>query len=77
MILMRIRLPLPDSEDYRRLDPSTYDDQFYQEEGLLREFTINLPNDEDMGVHNEEHEAEGMEEDNPQDKVEEVQNQQD
>jgi hypothetical protein len=64
-------------EDYHRLDPSTYDGKFYQEEGLPGKFTINLPTDEDMGVDDAKHVDEGMEEDNPQDEVEEVQNQQD
>jgi hypothetical protein len=64
-------------EDYHRLDPSTYDGKFYQEEGLPGKFTINLPTDEDMGVDDAKHVDEGMEEDNRQDEVEEVQNQQD
>ena len=65
------RPPLPNKEDYRRLDPSTYDGEFYQEEGLPGQFTINLPADDDMVVH-EEDEAAGMEEDTTQDEVEEV-----
>ena len=56
------RAPMPNSEDYRRLDPSTSDDEFYQEVGLPGIFTINLPTDDDM-EYVEEDEAAGMEED--------------
>ena len=68
---------MPNSEDYRRIDPSTYDGEFYQEEGLPGKFTINLPFDEDMVVDGEEDKAAGMEEDTAQDEVEVVDNQQD
>jgi hypothetical protein len=68
---------LPNSDDYRRLDPKTYDGEFFQEEGLPGRFTINLPSDEDMVLDGEEDEVAGMEEDTAQDEVEEVQNQQD
>jgi hypothetical protein len=68
---------LPNSDDYRRLDPSTYDNEFFQEEGLLAKFTINLPSDENMVIDGEEDEAAGMEEDTAHDEVKEVQNQQD
>jgi hypothetical protein len=71
------RPPLPNSEDYRRLDPSTYDGEFYQDGGLPGKFTINLPTDDDMVVDDEEDEAAGMEEDTAQDGVEEVHNQED
>jgi hypothetical protein len=68
---------LPNSDDYRRLDPSTYGSEFFQEEGLPAKFTINLPFDENMVIDGEEDEAAGMEEDTTHDEVEEVQNQQD
>ena len=71
------RPPLPNKEDYRRLDPSTNDGEFYQEEGLPGKFTINLPADDDMVIHDEEDEAAGMEEDTAHDEVEEVCNDQD
>jgi hypothetical protein len=71
------RPPLPSKEDYRRLDPSTYDGEFYQEEGLPGKFTINLHVDEDMGVDEAELVDEVIEEDDAQIVVEEVQNQHD
>jgi hypothetical protein len=71
------RPPLPNSDDYRRLDPSTYDGEFFQEEGLPGKFTINLPSNVEMVVDGEEDEAACMEEDTVHDEVEEVQNQQD
>ena len=58
----RNRPPLPNKEDYRRLDPSTNDGEFYQEEGLPGKFTINLPANDDIVVI-EEDEAAGIEED--------------
>jgi hypothetical protein len=69
------RMPLPNSDDYRRLDPKTYDGEFFQEEGLPGRFTINLPSYEDMVLDDEEDEVPGMKEDTAQDEVEEVQNQ--
>jgi hypothetical protein len=70
------RPPKPDQDDYRRLDPSTYDGEFFQEEGLPGKFTINLPTDDDMVIDGEE--DEGVEaEDTVDDVVEEVQNAQD
>ena len=68
------RPPKPDEEDYRRLDPSTYDGEFFQEEGLPGNFTINLPTDDDMVVE-EEDDAQDVEEED--DVVEEVENAQD
>ena len=70
------RPPKPNEDDYRRLDPSTYDGEFFQEEGLPGNFTINLPADDDIVVI-EEDEAAGMEDDTAQDEVEEVENEQD
>jgi hypothetical protein len=69
--------PLPNSEDYRPLANLRYDVDFYQEEGIPGNFTINLPADEEMDIDAEEDEAVGMEEDTPQDEVEVVENQQD
>jgi hypothetical protein len=71
----RNRPPLPNKDDYRRPDPSTNDGEFYQEEGLPGQFTINLSADDDMVVDDEQEEAE--EEDTAQDEAEEVHNQQD
>lgn len=71
----RNRPPLPNKDDYRRLDPSTNDGEFYQEEGLPGQFTIDLSADGDMVVDDEQEEAE--EEDTAQDEAEEVHNQQD
>ena len=65
----------PNEDDYRRLDPSTYEGEFFQEEGLPGNFTINLPIDDDMVIDDEEGEA--GEEDNVCDEVEEVENEQD
>jgi hypothetical protein len=70
------RPPKPDQDDYRRLDPSTYDGEFFQEEGLPGKFTINLATDDDMVVDGEEHD-EVEAEDIVDDVVEEVQNAQD
>jgi hypothetical protein len=67
---------LPNKDDYR-LDTSRYDAKFFQEEGLPGKFTINLEIDEDMvkeDIEGEEDEAGDMEEETPQDEVEEVQN---
>jgi hypothetical protein len=54
------RPPLPNSDDYRCLDPKTYDGEFFQEEGLPGRFTINLPSDEDMDLDGEEDKVAGM-----------------
>jgi hypothetical protein len=72
----RGRPPLPNTDDYR-IDSSRYDADFFQEEGLPGNFTINLEIDEDMVVDDEEDKAAHMEEDTPQDEVEEVKNQHD
>jgi hypothetical protein len=73
---MHNRPPEPDQDDYHRLDPSTYDGEFFQEEGLSGKFTIKLATDDDMVVDGEEHDEVETEEivDNV---VEEVQNAQD
>jgi hypothetical protein len=70
------RPPKPDQDDYRHLDPSTYDGEFFQEEGLPWKFTINLATDDDMVIDDEEHD-EVEAEDIVDDVVEEVQNAQD
>ena len=59
----RIRPPLPNKDDYRRVDPSTQNVEFYQEEGLPGHFTIDLPAFDDMVVDDEQEEDEGIEED--------------
>jgi hypothetical protein len=68
------RPPLPNSEDYRRLDPSRDDGEFYQDGGLPGKFTINLPSDVEYG---EEDGPADMEEDTALDEVEDVHNQED
>jgi hypothetical protein len=68
---MHNRPPKPDLYDYRRLDPSTYDGEFFQEEGLPGKFVINLPTDDDMVVDGEEDEEVEVE-DTMDDVVEEV-----
>ena len=55
------RPPKPNEEDYRRLDPSTYDDVFFQEEGLPGNFTISLPTDDDMVIEEEDEVVEEVE----------------
>ena len=70
------RPAMPNGQDYRRLDPSTSDGEFYQDGGLPGKFTINLPTDDDM-EYGEEDEDAGMEEDTAHDEVEEVHNQAD
>ena len=70
------RPAMPNGQDYRRLDPSTSDGEFYQDGGLPGKFTINLPTDDDM-EYGEENEDAGMEEDTAHDEVEEIHNQAD
>jgi hypothetical protein len=50
---------LPNTDDYC-IDTSRYDADFFQEEGLPGNFTINLEIDEDMVVDDEEDEAAHM-----------------
>lgn len=71
------RPPKPNEEDYRRLDPSTYEGEFFQEEGLPGHFTINLPTDDDMVVDEEGIANDVEDEDIVHDVVEEVQDPQD
>ena len=70
------RPAMPNGQDYRRLDPSTSDGEFYQDGGLPGKFTINLPTDDDM-EYGEQNVDAGMEEDTAHDEVEEVHNQAD
>uniref|UniRef100_A0ACD6AME7 Uncharacterized protein n=1 Tax=Avena sativa TaxID=4498 RepID=A0ACD6AME7_AVESA len=63
-------------DDYHRIDPKTYEGEFYQEEGLPGEFTIEMSIDEDMDTAAEE-EDEAMLVDNSQDEIEVVENPQD
>ncbi len=67
----RNRPPPPNKDDYRRVDPSTKNVEFYQEEGLPGHFTIGLPAVDDMVVDDEQEDA-GMEEDNAEDEAEDV-----
>jgi hypothetical protein len=67
----RNRPPPPNKDDYRRIDLSTSNDDFYQEEGLPGHFTIGLPAVDDMVVDDEQEDA-GMEEDNAEDEAEDV-----
>ena len=59
----RNRPPPPNKDDYRRVDPSTKNVEFYQEEGLPGHFTIGLPTIDDMVVDDEQEDA-VMDEDN-------------
>jgi hypothetical protein len=68
------RPPLLDKDDYC-IDTLRYDTEFFQEEGLPGKFTIKLEIDEDMVIEDEEDKVAHMEEDTPQDEVEEVKNQ--
>jgi hypothetical protein len=45
------RLPIPNDEDYN-LNPSTYDREFYQEDGLQGRFEIDLTGEIGMDVDN-------------------------
>jgi hypothetical protein len=65
----RNRSPPPNKDDYRHVDPSTLNDEFYHEEGLPGHFTIGLPAVDDMVVDDEQEDA-GMEEDNVEDEAE-------
>jgi hypothetical protein len=67
----RNRPPPPNKDDYRRVDPSTSNVDFYQEEGLPGHFTIGLLAVDDMVVDDEQEDA-GMEEDNAEDEAEDV-----
>jgi hypothetical protein len=67
----RNRPPLPNKDDYRHVDPSTSNVDFYQEEGIPSHFTIGLPAVDDMVVDDEQEDA-GMEEDNAEDEAEDV-----
>ncbi|KAK1668473.1 hypothetical protein QYE76_056632 [Lolium multiflorum] len=67
----RNRPPLPNKDDYRRVDPSTKSVEFYQEEGLPGHFTIGLPGIDDMVVDDEQEDA-GMDGDNAEDEAEDV-----
>ena len=65
----RNRPPPPNKDDYRRVDPSTKNVEFYQEEGLPGHFTVDLPVVDDMVVDDEQEEDAGMEEDNEAEEV--------
>ena len=67
----RNRPPPPNKDDYRRVDPSAKNVEFYQEEGLPGHFTIGLPAVDDMVVDDEQEDA-GMDEDNAEDEAEDV-----
>ncbi|KAK1642889.1 hypothetical protein QYE76_060694 [Lolium multiflorum] len=63
----------PNKDDYRRVDPSTRTDDFYQEEGLPGHFTIDLSAVVDnMVVDDEQEEDAVMEEDNEEYEAEDV-----
>ena len=68
----RNRPPPPSKDDYRRVDPSTKNVEFFQEEGLPGHFTIDLPAVDDMVVDDEQEEDAGMEEDNAEYEAEDV-----
>ena len=52
----------PTDEDYQRINPNTYEGEFYQEDGLTGEFSIHLPtDDDDMEVDDDQDEDEGIE----------------
>ena len=68
----RNRPPPPNKDDYRRVDPSTKNVEFYQEEVLPGHFTIDLPAVDDMVVDDEQEEDAGMEEDNAEYEAEDV-----
>src|SRR4051812_11331238 len=60
MVPSRNRPPPPNKADYRRVDPSTKNVEFYQEEGLPGHFTIDLLAIDDMVVDDDQEEdAEG------------------
>ena len=46
------KLPVPNNEDYN-IDPNTYDEEFFQEDGLEGSFEINLTEAIGMEVDNE------------------------
>jgi hypothetical protein len=71
MVPSRNRPPSPNKDDYHRVDPSTKNVEFYQEEGLPVYFTIGLPAVDDM-VLDDEQEDVGMEEDNVEDEAKDV-----
>ena len=68
----RNRPPPPNKDDYCRVDPSTKNVEFYQEEGLPGHFTIDLSAVDDMVVDDEQEEDAGMEEDNGEYEAEDV-----
>jgi hypothetical protein len=47
------KLPAPGNEDYHLLDPNTYDEEFFQEDGLEGSFEIDLTQAIEMEVDNE------------------------
>jgi hypothetical protein len=53
MVPSRNRPLLPNKDDYRRVDPSTSNVNFYQEEGLPGHFTIGLLAVDDMIIDDE------------------------
>ncbi|KAK1663406.1 hypothetical protein QYE76_051565 [Lolium multiflorum] len=67
-----IKPPPPNKDDYRRVDPSTKNVDFYQEEGLLGHFTIDLLAVDNMVVDDEQEEDMVMEEDNAEYEGEDV-----
>ena len=62
MVPPRTKPPTPNDDDYHhRINPNTYEGEFYQEDGLIGGFNINLPtieemeeDNDDMGVDNEQ-----------------------
>ena len=46
------KLPVPNNEDYN-IDPNTYDEEFFQEDGLEGSFEIDLTEEIGMEVDNE------------------------
>ena len=68
----RNRPPPPNKDDYHRVEPSTKNVKFYQEEGLPSHFTIDLPAVDDKVVDDEQEEDAGMEKDNAEDEAGDV-----
>jgi hypothetical protein len=46
------RIPVPNDEDYNLINPTTYDGEFYQEEGLEGRFEIYLTEAIEMEIDN-------------------------
>ena len=66
----RTKPPTPNDDDYHhRINPNTYEGEFYQEDGLTGEFTINLPTIEEMEEDDAHDDDDDMVVNNGQDEV--------